>query len=270
MISLDKKYLKYILAGLLAVVLGAIVYENVQSSSYKRTIAQLQNDVATRDKTIEVSKGVYERLVLESRNIQGLLDKTDAQVDSLTKELQRRGEELLVAQRLSLSWKQKYEARGSATQTTVPGLPGPSSTPDRTKVAFEKDFGYIGVEGYTLTSPPEFWVSIHNKRPLRLTLTIGRIKDGSWKADVVSSEDNVGVDIVVAAVDTSGVAPAWYSKVGVGFDFGVGSDKGLGGVGISYRFGTFDVGPKVWVSVGGGVGVVYGASIVWHPFAANQ
>ena len=260
--EIPNNYLKFAAIGLFVAILALLTYGGIKTWSYNKTITQLQNDVASKDKTIEVTKGVYEKLAMDSRNLQALLDRTNSEVDSLVKELDKRDEDLLTANNMAVYWKNKYTATGTGTQTTIPG---PHC--DRIKVAFAKDFGYIGVEGYTITSPPEFWVSVANKRPLKLTLVVGRLKDGSWKADVTSSEDNVGVDIAIAAVDTSLFAPAWYTKIGVGVDLGVGAQGFLGGVGVSYGFGRFEVGPKVWVDVGGsGVGVFYGASILWHPW----
>jgi hypothetical protein len=271
-IAIKTNYIKLLAIALFGVLLALLTYGGIKQWSYNKTIAKLQNDVASKDKTIEVSKGVYEKLALESENLKALLDRTNSEVDSLVKELDKRDEDLLTANNLVVYWKQKYDAKGPGTQTVIPGTPTQPGQPavDRIKVAFAKDFGYLGVEGYTLTSPPEYWVSIANRRPLKLTLVVGRLKDGSWKADVTSSEDNVGVDISIAAVDTSLFAPPWYSKIGVGVDLGVGAQGFLGGVGASYAFGKFEVGPKVWIDIGGsGVGVFYGAAISWHPFAGR-
>jgi sulfur transfer complex TusBCD TusB component (DsrH family) len=259
---------KYASIGLFAAILVLLAVGGVKKMSYDKRIAELQNAVAEKDRTLETHLGVYEKLAIQTEALKGLLDQKNAQVAALTKDLNARGEELLVANNLVVFWKKKYEAQGTGTQTVVPG-DGPAK-PERLKVSFSKDFGYIGVNGYTITSPPEYFVSVDQKRPLKMTLVVGQLKDGSWKASVTSSEENVGVDIAVAAVNPHIFDDHWYEKLGLSLDLGVGANGFLGGVGASYRFGKFDVGPKVWLSAGGsGVNVAYGAGLVWRPFDVN-
>ena len=263
-IAVKVNYLKYVAIALFVVILALLTYGGITKWTYDRTITQLQNDIATRDQTIETHAGVYEKLALETSSLKALLDQKSTEVASLTKDLDARGEDLLTANNLVLHWKQKYEATGDGGQVIVHGDPG---EPDRIKVDFTKDFGYIQVDGFTMTSPPEYWVSVTNKRPLKLTLVVGQLKNGSWKADVTSSEDNVGVDIAVAAVNPSIFDERWYEKIGIDLDLGAGGTGFLGAVGAKYEFGKFELGPKVWLNVGGsGVNTFYGGAITWHPF----
>jgi uncharacterized coiled-coil protein SlyX len=267
-LTIPDKVLKWTAVALFAAIVALLIFGAIKKFSYDAKILELQNSLASKDKTIEVTNGVYEKLMLEHANLKDLLDRTNSQVDSLVKELDKRDEDLLAVNNLVVYWKHKYDAKGAGTQTTIPGAqPGQPNSGDRIKVAFAKDFGYVGVEGFTLTSPPEYWISIANKRPLKLTLVVGRLKDGSWKADVTSNDDNVGVDIAIAAVNPGLLDMKWYERLGLSLDVGVGARGFLGGAGVSIYFDAFELGPKVWFNVGAnGVDPFYGASMTWHPF----
>jgi hypothetical protein len=91
-------------------------------------------------------------------------------------------------------------------------------------------------------------------------------KDGQWHSYVTSNDERIGISILATAIDTSQFAPSWYEKVSVRLELGLGSDGLLGGVGVQYRIGTFDVGPAAWVSVSDKVSKYYGGTVTWYPF----
>lgn len=254
----------FIAAGvaLLLIVAGAIGFTLV-TNGYKNQIRQLQNDVAARDVTIEVSKDVYSRLAVQTVGLQNALDLTAEENDRLMTELKAKKAELLTVQTIAVKWKKAYEAEATAHETPV-------TTPEgvvRRKIEFSKDFGYIIAEGYTLTDPPFAFVRVRQGHPLRLSVIMTQEPDKSWRGYATSSEENIGVDIEVSAVNPTLLDPKWYEKIGLHADVGVGSGV-LVGVGASYKIGKFTVGPSVWGSMGwdvqpkGYLGVTMG----WNPF----
>lgn len=250
---------KWTIMGLLA---AALIYGGIRKRMYDSTIIELQNAVAAKDTTIEAAKNTYSKLVLETDNLKALLSNQDAQMAALKETIRKRDEELISTSNLVVYWKKKFEGAGSGTSHTEPGPSG-----DRQRVSFTHNWGYIGIEGSTLTNPPEYSVKVSQLRPLALTLVVGQLPDGSWKADVVSSEEDVGVDIRLAAVNPRVISPRWYEGIGLNVDTGVGLIGFIGGLGASYNFGAFNVGPKVFLAASAdGVKIAYGASLTWHPF----
>jgi len=248
---------------LLFIVLAGVM--TIKKNSYESRITELQNAVAQRDVTIETQKGVFQKLTLQSKDLSSLLDSKDEQIQLLQKELKKGKEELLTANSLVVRWKKAYEAQVAGHQTEVPPVvPGGIV---RKKVEFEKDFGYIGVSGFTLTDPPEATLKVQQNRPLKLSVAVSQDKDGTWKSRATSSEENMAIDITLAAVNPWLLEPRWYENIGLSVDLGGGTGF-LAGVGASYKIGKFEVGPKGWFTIGGGgVGGFVGAQLLWHPFA---
>ena len=249
---------KYVAAGLFAAIVVLLVFGGVKSCSYERELTSLRNAVAEKDHTVEVQAGVYRKLAVEHEQLQSLLDSKDIQVKLLTDELKKSGETLLTANTLALQWKKAYEGLASATQH--------DESSGRIQVDFSKDFGYIGVDGWTKTNPAEAYVKVQQKRPLRVTLVVGQKDDRAWESHVTSSEENVGIDIRLAGVNPKMLQAKWYEKVGGTLDLGVGGTGFLGAVGLSYEFGKFELGPKVWLTAGNNFGISYGAGVTWHPW----
>lgn len=259
------KILKYVVAVLAALMLASVLYSVLHERSHQKEITSLKNEIASKDETIEVSKGVYQKLAIESKNLMKLLDTKDAQIAELQKIVKKSGDEVLAVTSVSLSWKKAYESLANATQQPVPG--SQPSDPVRKKVEFNKDFGYVRVDGYTLTDPAEAWVSVKQNRPLKISLVVSQDDSGKWKTRVSSSEENVGLDISVAAVNPKMLAEKWYEKLSLAVDFGGGSSGGLLGVGVDVRLGKFRVGPMVWATMGpGSFSTYYGATFGWSPF----
>lgn len=253
--------LGFVLLG--SVVLGLAVYILVLNKVHQDELAKLRDQLASRDKTIEVQKNVYEKLALETEDLRSLLETKDKEVADLVRQLDQSERLWLAVGKLAVYWKHAYEALLEAKQTEEPPVE-PGDKP-RTKVAFEHDFGYIGVNGYTLSDPPEAFVNIHQNRPLRLALAITQAEDGLWRTSVASSEDDVGVDVALVAVNPRVLRPRWYEKVELDVDAGVG-DGMLMGLGVSYPIGHFDVGPRMWVVGDNSITKFYGLSVSWRPF----
>lgn len=261
------KIKQYGLLGVIALLLVAVVWGSVGKWQNDKEMARLRNEVALRDTTIEVQKGVYTKLAVETGDLRKLLDSKDEQIKGLVAQLKQTKEELLVANQLVVKWKKAYEGAVDAHQD-----PEDPAQPGRTKVSFQKDWGMIGVKGYTLTNPAEAWVSVNQLRPLKITVAVSQDKDGAWHTYATSSEENVGVDIALSSVNPHLLDPKWYEKIQLGLSLAGGSGTGgfgfLLGVDATYKISKFDVGPAVFVTLGAGTTITpfFGAKFNWRPF----
>lgn len=229
--------------------------------SAERRFSELRDQIAMADKSIEVYKGLYTRLTREVDDLQDLLDSRDVQLAELKKRLEKAEHEILTVNTLVIKWKTAYEGVVKATQIDETG---------RKRVDFENDFGYIGVEGYTLTDPPFAWVKIQQNRPLKVSMAISQDKNRRWHTYATSSEENVSVEIELTAVDPWVLKPKWYEKIGLETNVGGGESGLILGTGLTYNTGQFKLGPMAWMTVGSGEPRKYfGASVTWHPFARD-
>lgn len=248
--------------GVFFVVVVLAVALVVQRRRHDSELEGLRGEVASRDKTIEAQKDVYEKLAYDNRFVRDLLGTRNEEVVRLKRLLEKRGDELLAAVESSVKWKKAYEAAAEARETRDPAT-------GRVRVDFEKDFGYIGVRGHTLTSPPEAFVRVEQNRPLRLTLVVSQAPTGEWRATVASSEENVSVDVGLAAVDPRVLEPRWYERIGLNASLGAaGLPDFLLGAGATVDVArNFELGPAAWlVASDAGLRLYYGAAVAWRPF----
>jgi len=261
---------KYLTVGLVLALVAALGYGRYIENQMQDEMTVLHNQIAQQAETIEVKDDIYRKATQRIENIQDFLKSLEADngkfkktIDELRKELKKRDEELLAATSLAAKWKEAYEAEANANQEEEPPVvPG---DPPRVRVNFDKDFGYISVDGYTLTNPAYAWVKVQQNRALRLILTLSQRKDGGWNTHIASSEDNVGVDIQLSAVNPYLFRDKWYEKLSI--DVGMQLDTGVFPyVGLSY---TFDSG--VYVSAGAWgsetkIGPYATIGYSWRPF----
>ena len=266
------KVKQYGLLGVIALLLVVVIWGAVGKWSNDKEMARLRNEVALRDQTIEVQKGVYTRLSLETEDLKKLLDSKDQQVKDLFEQIKKNKEDLLAANQLAVKWKKAYEGALAANQTDIPPDPSNPTGPTRKKVTFSKDWGMIGVSGYTLTDPAEAYVKVEQLKALMLTLAITQDASGAWHSYVTSNDDNTAVDIKIAGVNPHILEPKWYEKIQIGASLAGGSGTGgfgfLLGVDATYKIKQFDVGPAVFVTLGAGTTVTpfFGAKFNWRPF----
>lgn len=250
--------LAFILSCLLV---ALVVYALIRRHLYERDLTDARSALASRDNTVEIQHGVYERLSVETKNLRQLLIGKDAQLSSLESEISKRREDILAVDQLVVKWKKPYETKGPGKQTDVASArPG---DPQRKRVDFDHDFGYIGVIGYTLTDPPEALLSVRQNRPLKIGVSLTQSKDKRWHTYVTSSEENIGIDLAVSAVNPWILEPRWYERMSVNVFSGFSSSSALLGLGVGYRIGQFDIGPVAWMT---GQDVLYGGSLSWRPF----
>lgn len=262
--EVSDKIIKYITITLGALLLAGVLYFAYQKHTFEAQVRDLQNQVAQRDKTIEVQKDVYAKLTLQVDDLKTSIDTSTAEGKRLADEVAKTKGELVTVTNTLVQLK-KQVAEGKGTQTDVPG--GKPGDPARKRVDFAKDFGFAGVTGFTLTDPPEYHLELgQGSRPLKLALALTQQKDRSWRTLVTSSDSNVAVDIGVTAVNPLVLEPKWYEGLKLTADLGFGSGGALGGVGASFKLGQFDLGPKVWGVTTGGGHTFYGGGVSWAPF----
>ena len=211
-------------------------------------VTELSIKLATAEETIEISSGLYATVLKENESLNTTIiallssnDFKDEQIKALSKQLEESDGKLLIANVLVLKWKKAYEGAVNATQTDEPT--DQPDTPVRKRVDFEKDFGYIGVTGHTITDPPEGFVSIKQLRPLKLAIAISKNKDGTFSTYVVSSEDGIEVDIDASGIDLGVVKEkiSWRDKTRIDFEVQPFGELNFG-AGISYDLKKSSIG----------------------------
>lgn len=264
------KIKEYGLLGLIGLLLIVVIWGAVGKYTNDKEMARLRNEVALRDQTIEVQKGVFTKLSLETEDLRKLLDSKDQQVKDLLDQISKNKEDLLAANQVAVKWKKAYEGAVAANQTTVPADPGTPGSVERKKVTFQKNWGVIGVSGYTLTDPAEAYVKVEQLKALMITLAISQDATGAWHSYVTSNDDNTTVDIKLAGVNPHILEPHWYEKLQLNLALAGGSTStGFGvlvGAGVSYKISQFDIGPAVFVGIGSTVSPYFGATFAWRPF----
>jgi hypothetical protein len=257
------KYATLVLMVILLVVMGIGSYKVWK---YEEKITALQNQLASTAVTLEVQKGLFEKLTLKVDDAKTLVDASTQQGKDLLDQVKREHATLLSVQNLTLTIKDKVFS-GQGSQTTV--------DKGRIKVEFNKDDGLFNASGFTLTAPPDgsdtshYEVKIKQREQLKLIATIDQDKDGAWKSKVSSSSPDISVDIGVAGVNPYLLEQKWYEKLKVHVDLGVGPGV-LAGAGASYQVGAFDFGPTIWGTTSSGTSVFYGLNFSWSPFKKDK
>lgn len=260
--EVSDKLVKYVAVGLgILLVLGALYLAYVRHANAAQ-VTQLQNEIAKRDQTIEVQKGVYAKLAQDTQNLKGLLDTSQEEQRRLKEELDKSKGQITALTQVNIRL-QKQIATGTGPVIIIPPKPGESGP--SYQVAFDKTFGLYRVWGSTIAPAGTYVLHLDQEQDLKLAVALARQKDGSWKSYVTSNDPNTKVDIGVTAIDETVFAIKWYERMKLHIDLGVG-DGVFGGVGLSYQFGKFDIGPSVWGFTEGGGRTVYGLNFAWSPF----
>ena len=246
----------------------SLVWSNIKDHKNNKTIMQLQNASALRDKTIEEQKGLYEKLAIQTGDVKTQLDGKDTQIAELENQLKKDGEQLSNATTVNIQLKKALQAKSDATQTKVPTT-GPTAS-DRLRVDFKHDFGWLAISGYTLTNPADAFLSLDRLGPLKFTVAMSQDKQRAWHAYVTSSISDLSADIAVASVNPYLEDEKWYERLGVTADLGLGATSSgaaaIAGIGASLELGKFEFGPHVWALVIDKSSVIYGASLTWKPW----
>lgn len=252
-----------------ALLLGLAIVWTLDKRAHDAQIVQLQNEVASRDKTVETQKGVYQKLTIQSDDLSKLLDTKDEQLKGLRNQLDKTGAQLLTANTLVFQLKNDLKAKGNTAVVVSPSGPGKAQT---FEIKSSADLGPFNVVCDTTGAEPvssdaKTDVLLSQKRPLRLSVVVAQDKDGTWRTTTTSSESDFQVDIGLASVNPYLLEPKWYEKIGMGIDLGVSTNPGfLAGIGIYYGIGNFEFGPRAWFVFDRGASPFLGAQLLWHPF----
>src|SRR5579872_1178800 len=104
---MDTLVLKFVWKHLLSIVLAIALaffalYHTFNSHNLQKQIIDLQNQAALKDKTIEEQKGLYEKLTVQTNNVQNLLNSKDTQIAELEAQAKKDDEQLSNATSISL------------------------------------------------------------------------------------------------------------------------------------------------------------------------
>jgi hypothetical protein len=231
-------------------------------------ITELRNQVALRDKTIELQQGVYQKLTLQTKDLSKLLDEKDVELTALKDQLKKQGADLLTASTIIAKLKKDLESAGHVKP------PEPDEGPTVRKVDFDSgaDFDPFLVSGHTTVNcenPTERSAKLllQQRSPLKFSVVVSQDKDGTWRTTASSSSDKFDVDIALAAVNPYLLEEKWYEKLSFVAEAGIGTNPGLlAGGGVDFEIGKFDVGPRVWAVLDRGASPYVGVSFAWHPF----
>ena len=245
-------------------------FMTIRDHQRAQRIVDLQNEIAKRDTTIETQKGLYQKLAIQSTDLQNLLDGKDQQLKELQDQLKKSGDQLLAANSVIVKLKKDLTNAGTATVTPGPTVDGHAST---------LLSGMSDVGPFTLlcdmkvpvkvdANSVQFVQTLRQSRPIKISVAVSQLKDGSWRASATSSEDTFGLDIGLAAVNPYILEEKWYEKIDFALEAGVGTNPGLLlGLGVDIEISKFDLGPRVWGVVDThGASPYFGASLAWHPF----
>ncbi len=258
-----------IIAG--GALLLALVFAGFMTLRDRQRLAQiteLQNQVALRDKTIETQQGVYQKLSLQAKDLNQLLNEKDVELTALKGQLKKQGSELLTANTIVVRLrKDLHDARNVAVVIPDPLKPGVKSVDIDTEEKLDP-FQVTGkVQIDCDTNQANYKLGLGQRSPIKFSVIVSQDKDGAWRSSATSSTSVFGVDISLAAVNPYLLEEKWYEKISLGLELGVGTNPGLlAGVGTDFEIGRFDVGPRVWMVIDRGVSPYFGASLSWHPF----
>lgn len=263
------KFMNLLSAGLAIVVVVLLVLLQVQKNKALNEKTDLLNKLAKSEETVKIAEGLYMKQVLVSEDLQKLLDNANQTVHALTEQLERAQAKIVSLNEIVVYWKKKYE--GAVVVVPGPQPDNPELPPEcvdhcskvRTRIDFKKDFGPIRVEGHTITNPAEGHVSVEQTRPLKLTVALTQNKRGEWKTYVVSSEDDMEVEINFSAIDVKHFEKKWYEKIGIVGTVAVG-DSFYTNIGLTYDIRSVTVGPVYGRLDGSNV---YGLTAIVRPFS---
>jgi hypothetical protein len=265
---------KYLALLIFVAFLALAAWGYFKYNAYQNELADLRNQVASKDKTIEDIKNSYTKLASENTDL-----KTSNEV--LNDLYKKTGQDLIAQTQATVYWKGKYEYNlthnpvGNANGSGVGVVHGPVAVePVQQKDCTKEPLPYVSMQDIgllkltlkTTTRDPEYKETLvvePGSKPLQLTLDLTRDKKKQWRSRITSSDERIGVDIGVNSVNIEPLEEKWYERIKLVGDLGVGPTGILGGFGVVYELEWFDVGPKVWATPSGQFA---GATITYAPF----
>lgn len=256
-------------AAVFVTCLAFATYIRISNSFKDAEIAALKSTMAEKDTTIQVAEGVVARLVSENADLEKSLDKSRQEVKVMVDAINKNNEKLQYLADLTIKIK-KQVAKIEATQDgDDEDIPESDLTPpgvQRKKVNFKHDFGVVGVEGYTLSDPPEATLSIYGTKPLSVAVALTQLEDLSWKTYATSSDKNFDVNINLTKISPFVRDKRWFEKIELNADTVFSGGGAAFGIGIGYQLSqAFSIGARATLASTGDV--FYGPSLTWRPFS---
>ena len=283
-----KKYIAFVFMILLVVIVAALY---VKHRSYESQLAELRNQLASKDKTTEEQTGEFTKLTMENDSLKSSNAQLQNTLDK-TKQVLISEQQVTVELRAQLSMFVKcgsvngvYDPSGktcsvtTVTQSTTVGQQQQTTVqreppaPDCPILKYDSgwlDKSFVKARCDVIASKnPEFNITLDNgSNPLTLLVDLSRDKDKQWHSHVVSNDSFISVNVGINQVNIDALEEHWYERLKVHADLGGGVSGGiLGGIGVGYEFGKFDVGPMIWGTTSGNV--FGGLSVSWTPFKSQ-
>jgi hypothetical protein len=265
---------KYIIIALFVLSGGILAFHYYQKAQYDKKIVALQNQIAENEKTIQVTKDLFEKGAVQTKNLSDLLDSKNTENAELLKQIDKQKGTILTLTSVVV----KYKATSGSIKLVAASQPSSfsSSQPSSMQVCFENpslDFsqklGRYNVNGNVNLSSLALQLHI-DEDPLQISLSVYQTKDKAWHSIVQTGDNNVSADITISGVNPYVLEPKWYQRIGFSGSLGVGSTSGgaglLTGLGINYQFDKFEVGPNVWLLINDKTATFWGLGLTWHPF----
>lgn len=267
-----KELEKWLIAvGLILLAAFGIVFVlGMKKHAYEARIVELQNQVAERDQTIEVKEGVYQKLALQTKDLNSLLGEKDAELKALKDQLDSQGAKLLSATKLVVQLREDLKYKEEHPNVVHPPTDN-SPMWEETAVNSNDQWDPFRITGKVVFYPQSHAslveLELKQYKPLSISVVLSQDSDGTWRTSSTSSAKNFVVDIQLAAVNPYMLEPRWFEKISLMADVGIGTNPGfMAGVGAAYEIGRFEVGPKVWAVFDRGASLYAGATLIWHPF----
>ena len=259
------KFFPYVAMAALALMIswGAWKFNN-----YENELVRLRNQAAEKDKTVEVLKDTYTKLATENEDLKA----SNKEVQKL---LDKSKQDLLTETQATVTWKQAYQYALTHGPGQPPMLP-PGQPPPVVQKCTESPLVYTSVQDIgllkltidTTTIDPGYTQRLtvdKGSKPLKLTLNITRDRNKQFHSLVTSSDERLAVDIGVNSVNFEPLEERWYERLKLVADIGAGNGlDSLVGVGGTYEFGKWELGPKFWLTTSGKS--YAGATFSWAPF----
>ena len=264
------KVYKYLSIGLMAVLCLGGIFFYLEKSAHSKSRKELTNKIADLEGVIQETETAYSRRAIE-------IDNLKSKNSELQNVIEDRDEKIVSLTETTLQLKNKYFKIKDAYQQLVDKegnvieSPGELTCEElesaRFKVSFEHIEDPLKVTGHTLSNPAYAEVNLEWTRGLKLNIILAKTKQDTFRIYIDTDNSDIIPTDLRLSVDPAMFQNAWYERIGVGADIGVGK-----GVQSSIRI-FYDVLPEWYVGPnisfyydGEALKTLYGVSVGWYLF----
>lgn len=213
----------YIIFALVLAVVVLWAGSALSSSKSNKKIAELRNQLAEVQGSIEIADGVQYRLAQEIRfkesEISDLLGE-NTKLEDAARELEGRIATLTqinASLREDLRFSSNNENSNATTtviETTCPDTPD-APTPN-IRVDFDLEQLGFRAAGFTETNPSYAELSLTQQTPFVIDLALNQDNDGVWSAIAAEQQERLYLDIGELVINPRRIKEMWYEKFGLG------------------------------------------------------